>query len=167
MVENDEANWLLGLVTSERECSCVSYEPEGIFAFATMNGAGHTTLFDFDPYLGNKPGASTIRGWGGSCKRIRCRRRAQRAELEPVQLREQPASAADGPHGEITRGQRLWRASGDAPESTFGPDGIPNNRRGEPYPKVIDPRTGEPVPFPGGELRIVPKERRTKHDGIV
>lgn len=55
--------------------------------------------------------------------------------------------------------------SGDAPESTFGPDGIPNNKRGDPYPSVLDPRTGHPVPFPRGDIRIVPKERRTKYDG--
>jgi RHS repeat-associated protein len=37
---------------------------------------------------------------------------------------------------------------------------LPVNSRGDPYPTVIDPRTGEPIPFPEGELQIVPKESR-------
>jgi hypothetical protein len=52
--------------------------------------------------------------------------------------------------------------SGDAPESGFDSDGIPLNRRGEAYPRVLDPRTGQNIPFPEGTLMIVPSEQRTK-----
>lgn len=34
------------------------------------------------------------------------------------------------------------------------------NHRGEEYPEVIDPRTGEPIPPPEGDLEIVPQEER-------
>jgi len=34
------------------------------------------------------------------------------------------------------------------------------NDRGEGYPEIIDPRTGEPIPFPEGDLEIVPQDER-------
>ena len=40
----------------------------------------------------------------------------------------------------------------------------PVNARGEPYPKATDPRTNKPVPFPEGDLKIVPKESRVEWD---
>ena len=54
---------------------------------------------------------------------------------------------------------------GDAPELSIDEDGIPINRRGERYPRVLDPRTGQNIPFPEGPLMIVPKEQRTAYDG--
>src|SRR5438067_708593 len=38
------------------------------------------------------------------------------------------------------------------------------NSRGEPYPTVIDQRTGKPMPFPEGELEKVPREDRAEWD---
>ncbi|MFI5303123.1 MAG: hypothetical protein ACHREM_33955, partial [Polyangiales bacterium] len=32
--------------------SCATYEPEGVFVYARVNPAGHTTFLDFDPVLG-------------------------------------------------------------------------------------------------------------------
>ena len=36
------------------------------------------------------------------------------------------------------------------------------NRVGQPYPEVIDPRTGKKIPFPEGDLRRVPVEQRVE-----
>lgn len=48
-------------------------------------------------------------------------------------------------------------AARNAPEF---PPSATINRAGMAYPEVIDPRTQEPIPFPEGELKIVPKENR-------
>jgi 5-methylcytosine-specific restriction endonuclease McrA len=53
--------------------------------------------------------------------------------------------------------------SGDAPLQAIGPNGIPTNKLGQPYPTVLDPRTGQPVPFPSGLLVIVPRNQRTPY----
>jgi hypothetical protein len=39
----------------------------------------------------------------------------------------------------------------------------PLNSRGEPYPTVIDPRTGEPIPFPDNP-QLTPQEERVTWD---
>ena len=36
----------------------------------------------------------------------------------------------------------------------------PVNDRGEQYPEITDPRTDKPIPFPEGELEIVPQDQR-------
>lgn len=38
------------------------------------------------------------------------------------------------------------------------------NDKGEPYPQYTDPRTGEPVPFPEGDLEVVSSEDRVVRD---
>jgi hypothetical protein len=55
--------------------------------------------------------------------------------------------------------------SGDAPLVTIGPDGIPTSKTGQPYPNVIDPGRGQRVPFPIGELKVIPEDQRTPYDG--
>ena len=44
------------------------------------------------------------------------------------------------------------------------PAGIPVNQRGDPYPQVIDPRTGEPIPYPQDAEWTLPEDR-TLRDG--
>ena len=39
------------------------------------------------------------------------------------------------------------------------------NKHDDPYPSVVDPRTGEDIPFPEGELSKVPKDERVEWDG--
>lgn len=52
-----------------------------------------------------------------------------------------------------------------APESVAEPTpGRPVNSAGEPYPSINDLRTGEPIPFPEGDLARVPREERTTWD---
>jgi hypothetical protein len=41
-----------------------------------------------------------------------------------------------------------------------GGEGLPTNGRGEPYPQWTDPRTGNPIHYPGDGLEIVPKPDR-------
>jgi hypothetical protein len=38
------------------------------------------------------------------------------------------------------------------------------NSKGEPYPQVTDPRTGQPIPFPDGDIKIVPQVNRVVWD---
>ena len=47
------------------------------------------------------------------------------------------------------------------PQPPEGP-GVPVNSKGNPYPSVIDPRTGELIPFPEGELQRIPPEDRVQ-----
>lgn len=42
--------------------------------------------------------------------------------------------------------------------------GVVRNSRGEPYPIIIDPRTGEPIPAPKEKLTRVPVEKRSPWD---
>lgn len=42
-----------------------------------------------------------------------------------------------------------------------GRNSIETNKLDEPYPQVIDPRTGRPVEFPEGRLNRVPEDQRT------
>jgi hypothetical protein len=52
------------------------------------------------------------------------------------------------------------------PHDPTPPDPVPHveqphpNSAGDPYPQVIDPRTGEPVHYPGQDLEVVPREQR-------
>jgi hypothetical protein len=39
------------------------------------------------------------------------------------------------------------------------------NGAGRAYPRVLDPRTGEPIPYPGGRLATVPKADRVPWGG--
>lgn len=41
----------------------------------------------------------------------------------------------------------------------------PTNKHNEPYPFVPDPRTGENIPFPSGDISKVPKDQRVDWDG--
>ena len=41
-----------------------------------------------------------------------------------------------------------------------GSNGVPVNSNGDPYPSMVDPRTGDPVPFPDGDLQKVPVSDR-------
>jgi hypothetical protein len=41
-----------------------------------------------------------------------------------------------------------------------GTSARPTNRAGQPYPNVPDPRTGNPIAYPGSGLTIVPKANR-------
>ncbi len=52
--------------------------------------------------------------------------------------------------------------SGDAPELGFDEEGIPLNKNGMRYPRVIDPRTGKVIPFPEGELKKIPEGERSQ-----
>ena len=45
--------------------------------------------------------------------------------------------------------------AGEAGTTKTGGNERPVNSKGEPYPKMIDPRTGEEVPFPSGDLQKV------------
>lgn len=45
-------------------------------------------------------------------------------------------------------------------EEGGGSEDVPVNSRGEPYPEVTDPRTGEPIPSPPNDLEIVPQSER-------
>ncbi len=45
--------------------------------------------------------------------------------------------------------------------------GGPVNSKGDPYPTVIDPRTGDPIPFPSGKLTWVPPEDRVVWDNMT
>jgi len=89
--------------------------------------------------------------------------------IEPPPVRVPPA-VAPGSGPALTPGGALTSVgvvlffgalfSGDAPLVTIGPDGIPSNNKGEPYPNAVDSKTGQEVPFPGGVLTIVPKANR-------
>ncbi|HJZ94793.1 MAG TPA: SBBP repeat-containing protein [Gemmataceae bacterium] len=46
------------------------------------------------------------------------------------------------------------------PQPPIGESVPPVNRRGEPYPTIIDPRTGKPIPYPGNGLPRIPPEDR-------
>ena len=92
----------------------------------------------------------------------------------PIPARAAPT--AEGLHGVPLRGMFLTNRnrlaegrfgamfSGDAPETSIDEDGIPTNKLGQRYPRVIDPRTGQNIPFPEGPLSLVPPEQRTKYD---
>ncbi len=43
----------------------------------------------------------------------------------------------------------------------------PVNSKGVPYPKMIDPRTGNEVPFPSGDLQQIPEEDRVVWDNYT
>ena len=47
-----------------------------------------------------------------------------------------------------------------ADEAEAVADAVAVNRAGNPYPEVIDPRTGEPIHFPGEDLQKVPVSER-------
>lgn len=49
-------------------------------------------------------------------------------------------------------------------EGDTGGGSRPVNSKGEPYPRMIDPRTGEEVPFPDGNLQSVDVSLRTTWD---
>src|SRR5262249_54692085 len=53
---------------------------------------------------------------------------------------------------------------GDTRLHSVGPDGDTTNTKGMPYPHWLDPRTGKPVPFPEGSLKIVPSDKRVKRE---
>ena len=61
------------------------------------------------------------------------------------------ANAADAA-SDVARGADRVDDAADAARAT--------NRAGDPYPEVIDPRTGEPMHHPGDDLPVVPKEDR-------
>ena len=46
-------------------------------------------------------------------------------------------------------------------------DERPVNRHNEPYPSVTDPRTGNEIPFPSGDISKVPKDQRVDWDGYT
>jgi len=47
-------------------------------------------------------------------------------------------------------------------------DNIRNtNSSGESYPSVIDPRTGNEIPMPEGDLEIVPREERVEWSNMT
>lgn len=54
--------------------------------------------------------------------------------------------------------------AGDAPVRGFDEEGIPLNKLGMRYPRVLDPRTGKIIPFPDGELVKIPEGQRTEWD---
>ena len=43
----------------------------------------------------------------------------------------------------------------------------PTNSKNEPYPSVTDPRTGEEIPFPQGDISKVPKDQRVEWDNYT
>jgi RHS repeat-associated protein len=57
-------------------------------------------------------------------------------------------------------------SSSDDSSSSSG-NARPVNTRGEPYPTMIDPRTGSQVPFPEGNLERIPPENRTPWNNIT
>jgi hypothetical protein len=55
--------------------------------------------------------------------------------------------------------------SGDAPPGVeFDSEGLPLNRKGLPYPRILDPRTGQTIPFPVGPLVKLPENQRTPYE---
>jgi RHS repeat-associated protein len=69
------------------------------------------------------------------------------------------ACAAGGTVGaDGTRSAQTWACG------TAGTD-IAVNRKGNSYPQVTDPRTGQPIHYPGDGLPIVPKEDRVQWGG--
>ncbi len=53
------------------------------------------------------------------------------------------------------------------PSSDGTPSKTPTNKHNEPYPSVPDPRTGENIPFPSGDISKVPKDQRVDWDGMT
>ena len=45
--------------------------------------------------------------------------------------------------------------------------GRPLNSKGHPYPSVIDPRTGQEMPFPQGDLQRIPKSERVEWNNVT
>lgn len=74
---------------------------------------------------------------------------------------------AGGPsiHMMAGRGERAGgRGSGGGGRGSRTPARTRNgvNTKGEPYPQLIDPRTGQPIHYPGDGVRVVPKSRRVE-----
>ncbi len=75
--------------------------------------------------------------------------------------------ADGGSGGGSGRGGGRGSGGGDDPPGGRRPDGDPEwptNSAGQPYPRVTDPRTGEPIHFPEGAQRV-PPEARVAWDG--
>jgi hypothetical protein len=73
------------------------------------------------------------------------------SDTEEGALGEAGGGAAGDPEGETPPVEPL-----------LGDQGVPVNRFGHPYPTVIDPRTGESMPFPECELQVIPQENRVE-----